>query len=297
MEELTRRIILQSAAAALVAQTPGFIKGVGTVSFPKEMPFPERCRLAKKYGFGAIEVRCIDDIAVPLDAGQCAEWKRTAANEGITIATLWASGRLYADGAMHDADAARRQKGRDALARAIEAAVALGVDSILVNAVRVGTGPKLMNRYEDVYKRFQEQLRTLIPVCEKHKVRLLVENVGNRFLLSPIEMRSFIDEIRSDWVQVYFDVGNVLLQGYPQDWIPTLGKRIRRIHFKDYKFDSNYAGHFVELGEGDLDWKATMAAIRAIGYRGFIVDEWSAGTDFEQHLDRSSKAMDRILAL
>ena len=293
---MTRRTALQMAPA-LLAQSKTFTKGVGTVSFPKEMPFAERCRLAGKYGFGAIEVRAVEDIAIPHSSAQCVEWKRAAANEGVQIATLWAAGRLYADGAMHDPDPVRRQKGRDSLARAIEAAAALGVDSILVNAVRVGTGSKLMVRYEDVYKRFQEQLLTLIPVCEKHKVRLLIENVGNRFLLSPIEMRAFIDEIKSDWVQVYFDVGNVLLHGYPQDWIPTLGKRIRRLHFKDFKFDSAYTGHFVELGEGDLDWKATMAEIRAIGYSGYIVDEWTAGPDFEQHLARSSSAIDRILSL
>jgi hexulose-6-phosphate isomerase len=267
------------------------------VSFPREMAFAERCRLARKHGFGAVEIRCVEDIPIPHSAVQCAEWRRTALNEGVEIATLWASGRLYAEGAMHDAEPARRQSGRDALARAIEAAAALGVDSILVNAVRVGTGPKLMVRYEDVYKRFQEQLRTLVPVCAKYKVRLLIENVGNRFLLSPLEMRAFIDGVGSEWVQVYFDVGNVLLQGYPQDWIPTLGKRIRRIHFKDFKFESNYGGRFVELGEGDLDWKATMREIRAIGYRGYIVDEWGAGADFEQRLARSSRAIDRILAL
>jgi len=165
-----------------------------------------------------------------------------------------------------------------------------------VNAVRVGAGPQLMNRYEDGYKRFQEQLLTPAPVCSKHKVRLSIENAGNRFLLSPLETRAFIDGVRSDWVQVYFEVENVLLQGYPQNWIPTLGNRIRRIHCKDYKFDGNYASHFVELGEGDLDWKATMTEIRAIGYRGFIVDEWSAGQDFERRLSRSSQAIDRILA-
>ncbi len=296
---MTRRTALQLAPAAFAqsAATPGFVKGVGTVSFPREMPFARMCQLARKYGLGVLELRSVDDIAIPHSPAQCTEWKRTAAAEGIQLGCLWAAGRLYVDGAMHDEDPARRRKGRDSLARAIEAAAALGVDSILVNAVRVGTGPKLMNRYEHVYERFQEQLRTLLPVCASHKVRLLIENVGNRFLLSPLEMRRFIDEIGSEWVQVYFDVGNVLLQGYPQDWIPTLGPRIRRLHFKDYKFESNYSGRFVELGEGDLDWKATMAAIRAIRYQGFIVDEWTAGPDFEQRLQRSSHAMDRILAL
>lgn len=298
MEPITRRTALQLASATLAAAPgPRFIKGIGTVSFPKEMPFAGRCRLARKHGFAAIEVRAVDDIAVPHTVAQCEEWKKIAAGEGITIATLWAAGKLYESGAMHDADAARRRAGRDSLAQAIAAAAALGVDSILVNAVRVGSGPKFLHRYEDVYNRFQEGLRSLIPVCKQHKVRLLIENVGNRFLLSPLEMRRFIDEIQSDWVQVYFDAGNVLLEGYPQDWIPTLGKRIRRLHVKDYKFDTNYTGHFVELGEGDLDWKATMAAISAIGYSGYVVDEWSAKADFEARLARSSQALDRILAL
>ncbi len=285
------------AAAAMPAQSAGFVKGVGTVSFPKGMGFAEICRTAKKHGFGCIEVRSVDDIEIPHRPAQTTEWKKIAAGEGVAIGSLWAAGRLYADGSMHDPDPARRRKGRDQLARAIAAAAALGGESILVNAVRVGTGPKLMNRYEDVYVRFQEQLATLVPVAKQHKVQLLLENVGNKFLLSPIEMRRFIDELKSEWIQVYFDVGNVLLNGYPQDWIPTLGKRIKRIHFKDYKFDSAFTGHFVELGEGDLDWKATMAEIRKIGYRGFIVDEWGAGADFEARLARSSAAIDRILGM
>jgi L-ribulose-5-phosphate 3-epimerase len=223
--------------------------------------------------------------------------KRIASGEGIALATLWASGRLYADGAPHDLDKTRRTKAVENLTRAIEAAAELGIDAILVNAVRVGTGPRFMNRYEDVYRGFQEVLGRCVEACARHKVMLLPENVGNRFLLSPMEFARFVDEIRSPWIGVYFDVGNVLLQGYPEDWIPTLGQRIKRIHFKDFKFDGNYAGKMVELMEGDLDWKATMREIRKIGYRGYVVDEWGAEAGYKDRLRRSSERIDRILAL
>jgi len=292
---ITRREF--GALAAAAAQPPQYIKGIGLVSFPREMPLSEKCELAREAGFKAIEIRCIEDISIPLNRAQIAEYKRTASNEGITLATLWASGRLYADGAPHDLDPGKRAKAVESLTRAIEAAAELGIDSILINAVRVGTGPKFMNRYEDVYKGFQEVLKKCESACAKHKVMLLPENVGNRFLLSPLEFRRFIDELHSKWFGVYFDVGNVLLQGYPQDWIPTLGSRIKRIHFKDFKFDGNYSGKMVELLAGDLDWRATMAAIRKIGYRGFIVDEWGAGPDFRERLRQSSQAIDKILAM
>lgn len=231
---ITRRDF--GALAAAAAQPPQYTKGIGLVSFPRELPLGEKCKLARQAGFKAIEIRCMDDISIPIDRAQIAEFKRTASSEGITLATLWASGRLYADGAPHDLDPAKRAKAVDSLTRAIEAAAELGIDSILINAVRVGTGPKFMNRYEDVYKGFQEVLKKCESACAKHKVMLLPENVGNRFLLSPIEFRRFIDELGSKWFGVYFDVGNVLLQG-SQDWIPTLGARIKRIHFKDFKFD------------------------------------------------------------
>jgi len=97
MAFLTRRTALQLTPVLLAAQSRGFTKGIATVSFPKEMVFGERCRRARKNGFGAFEIRCIEDIAIPHSRSQCEEWKRTATNEGVRIATLWASGRLYAD--------------------------------------------------------------------------------------------------------------------------------------------------------------------------------------------------------
>ena len=89
------------------------------------------------------------------------------------------------------------------------------------------------------------------------------ENVWNKFLVSPLETRKFVDQFHSPWIQTHFDVGNVMQYGYPQDWILTLGPRIKRVHLKDYKLSArSEQGHFADLLEGDVDWKEVMAALR-----------------------------------
>src|SRR5437868_13437599 len=66
-------------------------------------------------------------------------------------------------------------------------------------------------------------------------------------------MAKYIDEFQSPWIKAWFDVGNVVLYGYPQDWIHTLGRRIVKVHLKDFKRkEDGYA--WVNLGDGDVDW-------------------------------------------
>jgi L-ribulose-5-phosphate 3-epimerase len=121
---------------------------------------------------------------------------------------------------------------------------------------------------------------------------IAMEEVWNRFLLSPLEMASYIDEFRSPWVKAWFDVGNVVLYGYPQDWIRTLGSRIVKVHLKDFKRGKDsYA--WVNLGEGDIDWPAVREAFTAIHYTGSATVELPAGD--EAYLRDVSRRVDRLL--
>jgi len=100
-------------------------------------------------------------------------------------------------------------------------------------------------------------------------------------------------------VKAYFDVGNIVLFAYPQDWIRTLGKRIVKLHFKDFKFQQNREtrkreAEFVNLGEGEIDWKAIHAALAEIGYRGTATVELAGGD--RAYLADVSKRVDKILA-
>jgi hexulose-6-phosphate isomerase len=136
--------------------------------------------------------------------------------------------------------------------------------------------------YKDVYVRSQVAVRKLIPLAEEFNITLALEEVWNKFLLSPLEFARYIDEYNSPRVRAYFDVGNVVLYGYPQDWIRTLGKRIVKLHIKDFSFKRDKAndpsvGRWVFPGDGDIDWIAVHAALEEIGYQGTATLELSSG--------------------
>ena len=98
----------------------------------------------------------------------------------------------------------------------------------------------------------------------------------NKFLLSPLEFARYVDEFASPWIRAYFDIGNVAIQGYPQDWIRTLGKRIVKLHFKDFSFKKSVA-EFTPLLEGAIDWRAVHDALADIGFQGTGTVELSGG--------------------
>lgn len=128
--------------------------------------------------------------------------------------------------------------------------------------------------YEEVYQRVQESLARLTSLAESAGVVLALENVPNRFLLSPLEFRRFLEEVNSSAVGCHFDVANCLYGGgYPEDWIRILGSWIKAVHLKDYKVSVGTLAGFCDIFEGDVNWKAVCAALREIGYRGALISE------------------------
>ena len=127
-------------------------------------------------------------------------------------------------------------------------------------------------------------------MAEESKVIIAVEEVWNKFLLSPLEFARYVDEFKSPWVQAYFDVGNVVLYGYPQDWIRTLGKRIVKLHLKDFTFKAAKRRDRVDrnLKDGEIDWKEIHNALAEIGYKGDATVELSSGD--EAYLRRPEQA-------
>ena len=124
--------------------------------------------------------------------------------------------------------------------------------------------------YRDAYTRSHANIRKLIPDAEQHGIKIAIEEVWNRFLLSPPEFARYIDEFDSPWVGAYFDVGNVVEYGFPQDWIRELGKRILKIHIKEYAKAQRFN---YPLGEGEIDWPAVRQALVDVGYEGWISAE------------------------
>ncbi len=131
--------------------------------------------------------------------------------------------------------------------------------------------------YDQVDVWAREALEQVLPYAEKLGVRLGVENVWNRYHLSPVEMRNFIDSFNSPFVGAYFDIGNVMLYGHPEHWITILGSRIFAVHMKDFRVEVGNLNGFVDLLAGDVNYPQVMATLEEIGYKGPCTAEYVPG--------------------
>jgi len=179
---------------------------------------------------------------------------------------------------------------------AIDLSKTLGGTSVLVVAGRVSKEVS----YDDNYKEWSARLKENAPYAEKQGIKLLVENVWNNFLLSPLEMAQFIDEIKSPAVGVYFDIGNVVRFGYPEQWVKILGSRIGKLDVKEYsrklqKDEGLWKGFNVEIGDGDSDYPAVVDALEAINYTGWATAEVKGGD--RERLEEINQRMDHSLEL
>lgn len=240
------------------------------------LPVAEAMAQARELGFDAIEL-CIGSQGVlthETTEAQCDRIVAKAKELGIEIAGV-ASGESWGSSPSDD-DPAVRTWIVDFTKKALQVTKWLGTDAYLfvpgaVDVFFLGNSPVVP--YDVCYDRARDVVSQLVPVAENLGVTLAIENVWNKFLLSPLEMRDFIDSFRSTAVGSYFDVGNVLLTGYPDQWIRILGKRITRVHVKDFKTSVGTAEGFVDLLEGDVDFEAVKAALHEIGYDGYVTAE------------------------
>jgi hexulose-6-phosphate isomerase len=140
-------------------------------------------------------------------------------------------------------------------------------------------------------------MKKLAPIAEEYGVHIAIENVWNKFLLSTLEMRAFVDAIGSDYVGVYLDTGNVMFAGYPEQWIKILGKRIKKVHFKEFRTNVGTLDGFVDLLAGDVNWKAVMQAFEKVGYDGWVTGEMipAYAQHSEQIIYNTSNSMDKII--
>jgi hexulose-6-phosphate isomerase len=288
---------MAAAFSARAESSPRFTKGICSIIFPKEMPRPECFAAAKSAGFDAIEIAIGNDIPLDVTHDDARRMADAADKAGIRIVTLWVSEPLHAN-PLNSPDPAVRARGVDAIRKALTIATDLRCGALLLYAVRLGNGPRLEVGSQETWDRYTAELTKVVPDAERAKIFLDPENVWNKFILSPLEMRSFVDQFHSPWVGTHFDAGNVMQYGYPEDWILTLGQRIKRIHFKDFKLAGRgEAARFIDLLEGDVNWKAVMQALVKVGYNGPVSPEIGRNPNKSDQLKEVSAALDKILAL
>ena len=275
-------------------------KGISIWSFPK-MSLKDSFGLAKKAGFEGVELgleESVGEITLSSTEKDLLEIKKQAQDEGISLYSV-ASG-LYWSYFLNDDEEEVRSKAQDIVKKQLECASVLGCDSILVipgcvNAEFAAAG-KIMD-YERCYDRSLESINKVKEYAKQYKVNIGLENVWNKFLLSPLEMRSFIDAVDSEWVGSYLDIGNTLYCSYPEHWIKALGKRIKKVHFKDYRVDAGGLHGFVDLLAGDVNYPAVVEALTNVGYNDWVTAEMIPAYKYysETIIYNTSKAMDAIL--
>jgi L-ribulose-5-phosphate 3-epimerase len=278
----TRRSFLAASAAATVldAAPRRITKAVYARMLPKNLGWTARFELARTAGFEQVEcVTCTD----PKEAEEIRRASQVARLpiHSVMNQAHWKFPLSSADPRV----AAESMKGMET---SLENASLWGANAVLLVPAVVDASTS----YRDAWTRSQRQIRKLLPLAQRLRVAIAVENVWNKFLLSPLEFARYVDEFQSPWVRAYFDVGNIVLYGYPQDWIRTLGPRILKLHLKDFKL-SGSSYEWAALREGDVDWPEVRRALSETGYSGTATCELPPGD--EAYLREVSRRMDQIL--
>ena len=255
-------------------------KGVLLDMLPAKLTLAQRFQLAKDAGFDVVQAPTTPDQHT------AEEIKKTAEQAHIRIDSVM--NMAHWEFPLSSSDPAIVEKSLSGMRTSLHNAKLWGCDAVLL--VPAVVNPQ--TSYRDAWSRSQKEIRKLIPLAEELRIVIAIEEVWNKFLLSPLEMAAYIDEFKSPWIKAWFDVGNVLLSGYPQDWIRTLGERIVKVHLKDFKQkEDGYA--WVNLGDGDADWAEIRKAFSEIGYSGSATVELDGGD--EAYLRDVSRRVDRLV--
>ena len=276
----TSLVVAGFSGLAFREARPAIKKGLVFDMVPANLSYADRFKLVRDAGFEVVQA-----LTEP-DQRKAEEMKRAADAADIRIDSVMNVDHWQYP--LSSSDSGVVEKSLSGMRTSLRNATLWGSDAVLL--VPAVVNPQ--TSYRDAWTRSQTQIAKLIPLAEELKVVIAIEEVWNRFLLSPLEMVQYIGELHSPWVQAWFDVGNVVLYGYPQDWIRTLGKRIVKVHLKDFKRTENgYA--WVNLGDGDVDWPAVRQAFADIGYVGSAIAELEQGD--ETYLRDVSRRIDRLL--
>ena len=248
-------------------------KALGWRMIQGDLSVEDKLRMIKDVGFAGVEVPAVQADRPAFDPKELA---RASEKVGVPV---------------HGVTMA----GHPDICAVIDQAAMYGATSVLY-VVRADTSVPFMEHY----RKTQEAIRAGIPRAEEKKVSILIENVWASFLIEPLTMARYIDELDSPYVGAYFDVGNCMRWGWPQHWIQVLGKRIGKIHIKEYSLktamnEGMRKGFDFPIGEGDIDWPGVREELNKIGFSSWATSEVRGGG--RDRLAEISAEMDRVLAL
>jgi L-ribulose-5-phosphate 3-epimerase len=260
-------------------------------------------RMAKKHGFDGIEFNLEEegDFSLETSEPELQRIKALAERAGLELSSVCSL--LFWKYPITSSDASVRDKGIEVIRKMIDAASALEVHTILVVPGMVHADPPLdfgnpPIPYATAYERALSIIRDLADYAEPKAVTIGLENVFyNKFLITQMEYKRFIEDVGRANVKLYFDVGNTMLCGFPEDWIRYLSDYICCIHVKDFDKNVNTLYGWRNIFQGDIDWEQVTGALRTVGYAGYLVGEPSLSPyKFQQEelIKTTSSALQRV---
>jgi len=263
----------RTSSAAAPRPEPRYRKALGYTMIREDLSVEDKLRMIKDVGFEGVEV---PTQQLQRKTPEPAVLARAAEKVGVCV-----------HGVVNGS--------HPGLEAAIDEAAVYGATSVL-HVVRTDPNAPFMENYRAT----QETIRKAIPRAEKKRVQILIENVWATFLIEPLTMARYVDELDSPFVRAYFDVGNCVRWGWPQHWIEVLGDRIGKLHAKEYNLkvamrEGMIEGFAFPLGEGSIDWARVRQELAEIDYRGWVTAEVQGGD--RQRLADVSQQMDRVLDL
>jgi len=269
--------------SAAVPKRPGMKKALMFGMVKTEGTLLDKFRMLKEVGYDGVE---LDSPGFDVKEALKARDETGLQICGVVDSVHWKQ-------TLSDPDPTVRAAGLEGLRTALRECKQYGGNSVLLV-------PAVVNKqvsYADAYVRSQAEIRKALPLAEELKVKIAIENVWNQFLLSPLEAARYVDEFKNPWVGWHLDIGNLITFGWPEHWIKVLGKRIVKLHIKEFsrkKRDEEglRAGFNVNLWEGDCDWPSVMKALDEVGFQGWGSAELSGGG--RERLKDISERIDRI---
>lgn len=273
-------------------------KSIGDNMIPNGWSFEQGLELVKKAGYDGIELWLgeVPWFQMNTTDTQVTELRRKVESAGLVVSNV--STGLHWKTPLSARDPSVRAQAIRIVERELETAQLLGCDAILVVAGLVTQEVP----YNEVYQRCLDVMQQLAPVAAKARVKIGCENCNSeqRFLLTPREFRTFLDEVDSPFVGIHLDVGNIHDTGFAEQWIEIHGPRITRIHLKDVMkkrgrcSDTVYTSLFI----GDNNWPAIRAALTKVRYDGWLIAEMEARYRYaqDQQFYDTAADMDRLIS-
>jgi len=274
------------AGNVAATQPSNFKKSIMWGTVRVEGSVADKCKAIKAAGFAGIEANSHMDRKEVIDAMKA----NGLVASSVCCNTHWGK-------PLSSPEAAVRQEGIEGMIVALEDANAYGTDAVLLVPGTVNEN----TTYDECWRLSVEGVKKLIPTAKKLNVKICIENVWNNFLLSPMEAANYVDQFKSPYVKFYFDIGNIVNYGWPEQWIKILGNRIGRIHIKEFhKQEADTKGRWegfkAQLTEGTINWAKVMEELRKNYQGGWLTTEQGSSRTLEELKDLNER-FEKILRM